>query len=68
MYKVTLVLPGKTKGKISRYKICTPILGLNRNYSRVSVTTFVTNTEKVMQLSGGVFCGLSPASWENSMS
>lgn len=55
MYKVTLVLPVKTKGKISRYRISTPILGLNRSYSRISVTTFVTNTEKVMQLSGGVF-------------
>lgn len=55
MYKVTLDLSVKTKGKLSRSKISTPILGLNRNYSRISVTTFVTNTEKVMQPSSGVF-------------
>lgn len=55
MDKLTLILPVKTKGTISRNKISTSILVPNRNYCRISLTTFVTNTEKVMQFSSGVY-------------
>lgn len=48
-YILAGVLPVKAKGTISRYKNSTPILGRNRNYSTISVTTVMTNPEKVMQ-------------------